>query len=85
MAKLTTRQRAALKAVAARDGHLTGWCIGTPTANALRKRGLVSNGPYDARPFESGWRNNGYVYITPAGRAALSQQDKTQEAPHGRK
>lgn len=70
MVKLTITQMSVLKKVAQRDGYLTAWCLGTRTCEALRVRGLVSH-TYGDRPFVGG-RDNGQVWITPAGRAGPS-------------
>lgn len=79
MAKLTKTQIEALRSVAAHDGRLSAWCIGTRTANALHRRGLVRNCLGDNRQFQVGWRDNGSVWITDAGRAALTEQEPIDE------
>lgn len=75
MAKLTPKQLSALREVAKMDGKFSAWCIGTSTAEALRRRGLVSNS-FGDRPFEKGLdRSNGQVWITPAGLAVLGGEE----------
>ena len=70
--KLTERQRSVLTTISEyRHWHFDAWDLGTPTCEALRKRGLIDHGGGD-RPFTTGTRFNESVRITDAGLAALS-------------
>jgi len=72
MAKLSATQLRVLCQVANRNGFFSAWSLGTRTCEALRVRGLVTNS-YGDRPFIGGWdRDNGQVWITDAGRAAIA-------------
>lgn len=71
MNKLTKAQVEALQMIAGRDGYYTPWVIGTRTCEALRKRCLISASSGD-RPFTGRFGNDPPLWITPAGRAALT-------------
>lgn len=75
--KLTKVQERALRSVAISMGRLNAWCIGTDTAEALRKRGLVYHREGN-RPFTTRTRDNETVHITEAGLAALKGSDHEQ-------
>lgn len=71
MAKLTEAQRQMLALVAHRPGVYTAWTLGTRTAEALRKRGFFEG----QHPFTGRFKHDPFLYITEAGRAALTAQE----------
>lgn len=75
MAKLTKAQSRALQEISSRDGILTAWCVGTRTAEALRSRGLVRPTVETGHPFGGRWGYDPCLWITDAGRAALTNQN----------